>query len=295
MEQVLDDIADGKIEATPYLKSFYDGENGLSASIDAGLDTIDAREVSGITFEKWMPYVVRVGKYGPYVEFGEDDERKVASIPPDAAPGDIEQADLARFIEEKERGDDILGIHPAHEMPVFVKKGPYGSYVQLGDDEQEGKPKRVSVPKNMDAADVDFDKALKLLELPKELGNHPDTGKVIKANIGRFGPYVQHGSVFASLTKDDDILGIGYDRALELIAKKEARNKPLRVIGEHPESGDMIEVWEGRYGPYVKHQRVNASLPKNQPVEAVTLQDAIELLNAKATKKKGTSRSKKKK
>jgi DNA topoisomerase-1 len=147
----------------------------------------------------------------------------------------------------------------------------------------------------MDAADVDFDKALKLLELPKELGNHPDTGKVIKANIGRFGPYVQHGSVFASLTKDDDILGIGYDRALELIAKKEARNKPLRVIGEHPESGDMIEVWEGRYGPYVKHQRVNASLPKNQPVEAVTLQDAIELLNAKATKKKGTSRSKKKK
>ncbi|MGA1495331.1 MAG: topoisomerase C-terminal repeat-containing protein [Rhodothermales bacterium] len=242
-----------------------------------------------------MPYVVRVGKYGPYVEFGEDDERKVASIPPDAAPGDIEQADLARFIEEKERGDDILGIHPAHEMPVFVKKGPYGSYVQLGDDEQEGKPKRVSVPKNMDAAEVEFDKALKLLELPKELGNHPDTGKVIKANIGRFGPYVQHGSVFASLTKDDDILGIGYDRALELIAKKEARNKPLRVIGEHPESGDMIEVWEGRYGPYVKHQRVNASLPKNQPVEAVTLQDAIELLNAKATKKKGNSRSKKKK
>lgn len=294
MEQVLDDIADGKIEATPYLKSFYEGENGLASSIDAGLDSIDAREVSGISYEKWEPYVVRVGKYGPYVELGEEDDRKVASIPPDAAPGDLEREDLARFIEEKERGDDVLGIHPDHEMPVFVKKGPYGSYVQLGDDEQEGKPKRISVPKNMDASSVDFDQALKLLELPKELGNHPDTGTIIKANIGRFGPYVQHGSVFASLTKDDDILSIGYDRALELIAKKEASNKPLRVVGEHPESGEMIEVWAGRYGPYVKHQRVNASLPKNKPAETLTLDEAMELLNAKATTKKKRAGRKKK-
>ena len=293
MEQVLDDIAEGKIQALPYLKSFYEGEKGLAASIEEGLDSIDAREVSGISFEKWEPYIVRVGKYGPYVELGEGDDRKVASIPPDAAPGDIEAADLEGFIAEKERGDDILGIHPEHEQPVFVKKGPYGHYVQLGDDEQEGKPKRISVPKNMDPADVDFDKALKLLELPKELGNHPETGTVIRTNIGRFGPYVQHGSVFASLTKDDNVLDIGFDRALELIAKKEARNKPLRVIGEHPESGEMVEVWEGRYGPYVKHQRVNASLPKNRPAEAVTMEEAIELLNAKATKKKSGGRKKK--
>lgn len=297
MEQVLDDIADGKLEATPYLKSFYDGDKGLASSIDSGLDSIDAREVSGISFEKWAPYIVRVGKYGPYVELEDGEDRKVASIPPDAAPGDIEQEDLAGFIAEKERGDDVLGIHPEHEMPVFVKKGPYGSYVQLGDDEQEGKPKRISVPKNMDPASVDFDKALKLLELPKELGNHPDTGTVIKANIGRYGPYVQHGSVFASLKKDDDILAIGYDRAIELIAEKEARNKPLRVIGEHPESGEMVEIWEGRYGPYVKHQRVNASIPKNRPAESVTMDEAIELLNAKAVKKKsgGRKRASKKK
>ena len=295
MEQVLDDIADGKLEATPYLRSFYEGEKGLAASIDSGLDSIDAREVSGISFEKWEPYIVRVGKYGPYVELGEGDDRKVASIPPDAAPGDIEQEDLASYITEKERGDDVLGIHPDHEMPVFVKKGPYGSYVQLGDDEQEGKPKRISVPKNMNPADVDFDTALKLLELPKELGNHPDTGTEIKANIGRYGPYVQHGRVFASLTKDDDILTIEYDRAIELIAKKEAKNKPLRAVGEHPESGEMIEVFEGRYGPYVKHQRINASLPKNRPIESITLEEAVELLNAKAAKKKGGGRKKKKK
>jgi DNA topoisomerase-1 len=297
MEQVLDDIAAGKLKATPYLKSFYEGDKGLASSIDSGLDSIDAREVSGISFEKWNPYVVRVGKYGPYVELVEGEDRKVASIPHDAAPGDIEQEDLANFIAEKERGDDVLGIHPEHEMPVFVKKGPYGSYVQLGDDEQEGKPKRVSVPKNMDPSSVDFDKALKLLELPKELGNHPDTGAVIKANIGRYGPYVQHGSVFASLKKEDDILAIGYDRAVELIAEKEARNKPLRVVGEHPESGEMVEIWEGRYGPYVKHQRTNASLPKNRPAESITMDEAVELLNAKAVKKKsgGRKRTTKKK
>ena len=293
MEQVLDDIAEGKLEALPYLKNFYEGKKGLAAAIEQGLDSIDAREVSGITFEKWAPYVIRVGKYGPYVEIEEGEERRVASIPPDAAPGDLEKENLAAFIDEKERGDDILGIHPDHEQPVFVKKGPYGHYVQLGDDEQEGKPKRISVPKNMDPESVDFDAALKLLELPRELGNHPDTGAVIKANIGRFGPYVQHGSTFASLTKDDDVLEVGFDRAIELIAKKEARNKPLRVIGEHPESGEMVEIWEGRYGPYVKHQRTNASLPKNRPAEAVTMEEALELLKAKAGAKKGGGRRKK--
>ena len=294
MEQILDDIADGKTKATPYLKEFYHGEMGLKNRVEGGLDSIDAKEVSGIKFEKWDPFVVRVGKYGPYVELGQDEERKVASIPETSAPGDLEAADLQEFLDEKERGDDILGIHPEHELPVFVKKGPYGHYVQMGDDEQEGKPKRISIPKTMDPTTVDFAVALKLLELPRELGNHPETGKVIRTNIGRFGPYVQHGSVFASLTKEDDVLTVGYDRAIELILKKEAKNKPLRVIGDHPETGESIAVWEGRYGPYVKHQRVNASLPKDRPTDAVTLEEAIELLNDKAGKKKTTRKRKKK-
>jgi len=298
MEQVLDDIAAGKKEALPYLKEFYSGKNGLEAAVETGLDSIDARAVSAISFEKWKPFIVRVGKYGPYVEMGEDDERKVASIPFNAAPGDIEKEHLQGFIDEKERGGDILGIHPEMELPVFVKKGPYGHYVQLGDDEQEGKPKRISVPKNMNPEDVDFAKALRLLELPKELGNHPETGTVIRVNIGRYGPYVQHGSVFASLTKEDDILSIEYDRAIELIAKKEEKNKPIHVIGEHPESGELVQVWEGRYGPYVKHQRVNASLPKNRPADSITMEEALELLAQRADRKstrKGKAKKKKKK
>ena len=290
---MLDDIADGKTKALPYLKSFFNGKDGLEAKIAEGLDKIDAREVSGIIFEKWNPFVVRVGKYGPYVELEQEGEdRKVASIPFNTSPGDLEAADLQGFLDEKDRGDDILGIHPDLEMPVFVKKGPYGHYVQLGDDEQEGKPKRISIPKTIDPADVDFKVAVKLLELPRELGNHPESGKVIKTNIGRFGPYVQHASVFASLTKEDDVLTIGFERAMELLLKKEAKSKPLRTIGEHPESGELIEVWDGRYGPYVKHQRVNASLPKDKSIESVTLEEALFLLSERATKKAPKAKAK---
>ncbi|MEQ9103754.1 MAG: type I DNA topoisomerase [Rhodothermales bacterium] len=287
MEDVLDEIASGKRESLPYLKEFYSGTNGLESMVADGLDAIDAREVSAIGFEKWAPYVVRVGRYGPYVETGEGDDRIMASVPDDTAPGDLTAEDLARFIEEKERGDDVLGIHPESDEPVFVKKGPYGFYVQLGDDEQEGKPKRISVPKTMDPAAIDLDAAVNLLRLPRELGNHPESGAVIKANIGRFGPYVQHGSTFASLTKDDDVLHVDLDRALELIVKKEARNKPLLKVGVHPESEEPIEVFEGRYGPYIKHQKTNASLPKGTEVADVTLELALKLLAEKSAGKKG--------
>ncbi len=286
MEQVLDDIADGKKKALPYLKSFFNGDQGLEKKVAEGLDSIDARAVSAITFEKWNPFIVRVGKYGPYVELGEGEERKVASVPYNTSPGELTADDLQGFLDEKERGDDVLGIHPELEMPVFVKKGPFGHYVQLGDDEQEGKPKRTSIPKTIDPSTVDFAVAVKLLELPRELGNHPESGKVIKTNIGRFGPYVQHASVFASLTKDDDVLTIEFDRAMELLLKKEAKSKPLRTIGEHPETGELVEVWEGRYGPYVKHQRVNASLSKDQSIESITLEQALELIAERAGKEK---------
>ncbi|NNF03480.1 MAG: DNA topoisomerase I, partial [Rhodothermales bacterium] len=292
MEQVLDDIAAGGTDAVPYLQSFYQGDEGLKQRIDEGLDKIDAKEISSISFPKWEPFVVRVGKYGPYVELPQNGDSTRASLPPDIAPGDIEKNDLQGFIDEKEKGDTVLGIHPEHDQPVLLKSGPYGHYIQLGDDEQEGKPKRVSLPKGLQPDDVGFEKGLSLINLPRELGNHPDTGQVIKAHIGRYGPYVQHGSTFASLTKDDDVLEVELDRALELIAKKEAKNKPQRVLGEHPEDGNMIEIFEGRYGPYVKHNRTNASLPKNRAIDSLTMDEALELLAEKAKKKKGGGKKK---
>ena len=294
MEQALDDIASGGMEAVPYLQRFFGGEEGLQSRIEKGLDKIDAREVSSIKFPSWEPYVIRVGKYGPYVEIEESGERIVASIPETMDPGDVTIEGLKSLISDKQKDDVLLGIHPEAELPMLLKKGPFGYYIQLGDDEEEGKPKRVSLPKTVMPEEVDHDKAVSLLELPRLVGNHPDTGAVINANIGRYGPYVQHGSTFASLTAEDDVLTVNLDRALELISKKENRNKPIRTLGQHPESGELVEIFDGRYGPYVKHKRVNASIPKDQAPESLTMDQAVEMLtNKEAQKGKKKGRRKK--
>ena len=295
MEQDLDDIASGSLEPVPYLRNFFNGENGLEARIEEGLDKIDAKAVSTIQVESWNPYTVRVGKYGPYVEIEIEGERVVASIPESIAPGDVSTELLKELITDKQKEDVVLGIHPDAEMPILLKKGPFGYYIQLGDNVEEGKPKRISVPKTMDPEAVDHATAVKLLELPRPIGNHPESGKEILANIGRYGPYVQHGSTFASLTVEDDVLTVELDRALELIATKENRNKPLRTLGEHPESGEQVNIFDGRYGPYVKHKRTNASIPKNTAPETVTMDQALELLaKKKARKGKGKGGRKKK-
>jgi len=291
MEQDLDNIASGTIEAVPYLRAFFNGENGLEARIEESLDKIDAKAVSTIEVESWSPYTVRVGKYGPYVEIEIEGERVVASIPESTAPGDVSTGLLKELIEDKQKDDVVLGIHPEADMPILLKKGPFGYYVQLGDNLEEGKPKRISVPKTMEPDQVDHATAVKLLELPRPIGIHPESGKEILANIGRYGPYVQHGSTFASLTKDDDVLTVELERALELIAKKASRNMPLHTLGEHPDSGEQVAIFDGRYGPYVKHQRTNASIPKGTAPEAVTMDLALELL-AKKEARKGTGKKK---
>ncbi len=293
MEEVLDDIAEGKTEARPYLEEFFNGEGGLEAKIEKGLETIDARGISELRHAKWEPYVIRVGKFGPYADGEVDGERKTASLPSDLAPADVTKEKLHELITT---GNDerVLGIHPEADLPILLKQGPYGPYVQLGDDDQEGKPKRTSIPKGTELADVDFDMAKRLLTLPRTLGDHPETGSPIKANIGRFGPYVQHGSTFASL-KEDHVLDVGLERALELLAAKSRKNEPLRTLGNHPDTNEPIGVFDGRYGMYVKHQKTNATIPKDKDADAITLQEAIVLINEKAGKKapaKGRGRKK---
>ncbi len=292
MEEVLDDIAAGKTKARPYLEEFFNGEEGLEAKIEMGLEKIDARGVSTLSHAKWEPYIVRVGKYGPYTEGEIDGERATASLPADLAPADVTKKKLHELITT---GNDerVLGIHPEADMPILLKQGPYGPYVQLGDDDQEGKPKRTSIPKGTELADVDFEMGKRLLTLPRTLGDHPETGSPVKANIGRFGPYVQHGSTFASL-KEDHVLDVGLERALELLAAKARKNEPLRTLGNHPESNEPIGVYDGRYGMYVKHQKTNATIPKDKDPDAITLEEAITLINEKAAKGKGKGRAKKK-
>ena len=289
MEETLDEIARGRRESDPYLKQFYLGEDGVEERVEEALDKIDGREISEIAFpNQWGDYVVRVGKYGPYVEGPMNDTTVTASLPDDLAPGDTTKEKLKEILEEANQGDRVLGIHPEVDQPVLLKSGPYGPYIQLGDDEQDGKPKRVSLPPGVEPDDVDFDLGLKIIDLPRSLGTHPDSGKTITANIGRYGPYVKHKGTYASLKESDDVLTVGLDRALELIREKEDRNKPERVIGAHPESGEPIEVWKGRYGPYVKHDGTNASLKDDQSIDALTMDEALDLLVEKgdaATKK----------
>ena len=285
MEQVLDDIASGEREATAFLRSFYKGDAGLEQRVEKALDAVDARKVSTISFPQWGDYVVRVGKFGPYIEGEIDGEQQRASLSDDLAPADITEEHLAELLQESNAPDRVLGIHPEANLPLLLKKGPYGYYVQLGDDEQQGKPRRMSLPKGVEPGEVTLLLAIDLLNLPRPLGDHPETGQPILASIGRYGPYAQHGRTFASLKDEDDIFTIDLDRALELIAEKEAKSRPLRTIGQHPESGEPVEVWAGRYGPYVKHQKLNATLKKGQAPETVTMEEALHLLEERAAKK----------
>lgn len=277
MEQVLDDIAAGDRASTPYLKQFYRGQEGLEARVAQALDRLDARAVSTITSPKWGDLVVRVGKFGPYVEGERDGERLTASLPDGLAPADVAREELEALLEAGNTDDRVLGIHPEADQPVLLKKGPYGFYVQLGDDDQRA-PRRSSLPRGVEPGEVTLAVALDLLALPRELGRHPETGNPILANIGRYGPYVQHERTFASLTADDDVLTVDLERALVLLAAKARKNQPLRVLGQHPQTKAPVEVHDGRYGPYVKHQKTNATLPKGRTPEAVTLEEALALL-----------------
>jgi len=281
MEEVLDDIARGRTEPTPYLQDFYKGEDGVEARVEEGLEAIDPREISSISFpDQWGNYVVRVGKYGPYVEGELNDSTVTASIPDDLDPGDTTEERLREILEEANEGDRVLGIHPEVNLPVLLKSGPYGPYVQLGDDEEDD-PKRVSLPPGVEPENVDLDLGLQIIDLPRTLGEHPETGNEIQADIGRYGPYVRHEDTFASLKERDNVLTVDLARALELIRAKEDRNKPQRVLGPHPVSEEPVEVWAGRYGPYVKHDGTNASLNDDQSIDALTMDEALDLLAEK--------------
>tara|TARA_R110001583_G_scaffold195345_1_gene372020 strand:+ start:5539 stop:8199 length:2661 start_codon:yes stop_codon:yes gene_type:complete len=192
---------------------------------------------------------------------------------------------------ELDSGPKILGVDSTTGKEITLRKGPYGVYVQLGEEEtvdgkngkpKKVKPKRTSLPKGLEPTVVDLTKAEELLTLPRDVGVYPETGEEIKANIGRFGPYVQAGSTFASLKADDDVLTIGENRAITLIADK--REKAGKEIGKHPDDNEPILLADGRWGPFVKHKKTNANLPRDTVKEDVTLEMAIAALKEKEAK-----------
>jgi DNA topoisomerase-1 len=189
--------------------------------------------------------------------------------------------------------ETVLGTDPGTGLPVTLKKGPYGHYVQLGEGNGEFKPKRVALPRSLKPAEIDLETALRLLALPRELGRHPETGEAIVAGIGRFGAYIKHGTTFKSLGADDDVLTIGLNRAVVLLAEPSSgqRRGPqlVREIGPHPEGG-AVGLYRGRYGPYVSHDGVIASLPRNANPDTFSLAEALPLLAAQRDKGKKRGR-----
>jgi DNA topoisomerase-1 len=187
-------------------------------------------------------------------------------------------------------GDRELGADPATGETVWLKDGRFGPYVQLGEGD---KPRRSSLPKGWAPASIDLDQALRLLSLPREVGLSPDDGKPILAGLGRYGPYVQHDKTYASLANIEEVFEVGLNRAVTLIAEKRAGGPrggrgasaaPLKELGDHPETGKPVRILAGRFGPYIKHEDVNANVPRGKDPQAVTLEEAVALLAERAAK-----------
>ena len=286
MEQDLDDIANGQGDRLPYLQQFYNGAEGLDAQVKLNEEAIDPRSACTLQFAG-LTSKIRVGKFGPYLESEKDGETITASIPDSLAPADITNAMVDNLIELKQRGPQSLGTHPETGFPIYLLVGPFGPYLQLGEKTDDGtKPKRVSLPKTRDPNSITLDDALSYLSLPRQLGKHPTTGHVVNAGIGMYGPYVKHEKTFKSLEKTDDVLTVTMERAIELLAqaKVKAVVVPIKELGPHPEDKEPVQIFDGRYGAYVKHGKVNATLPKGTDPQAFTLEEALPLLAERAAR-----------
>ncbi len=304
MEQTLDNIATGTADRLPYLREFYSGRNGLDEQVREKDDNIDPRVACTLEIEG-LDASVRVGRYGPYFEKISGEEKLTASIPDSFAPADINNAVADKLIEEKMRGPQALGMHPEEGKAIYLLNGPFGRYLQLGEvTEEVPKPKRCSVPNCFPSEELDLQKAIALLSLPRRIGKHPLTDKVVNAGVGRFGPYVTHDKVFASFDKKThtydfngdiySVLDIPMDAAVEMLrnTRKRAAPSALRELGEHPEDKSPIGIYEGKYGPYVKHGKVYATVPKDTDITTVTLEQALDWLAAKAGKAPGKTKGK---
>jgi DNA topoisomerase-1 len=301
MEEILDEISNGERDWLDFIQEFYRGDgkhHGLENLVEdkgqaIGYPVVDV----GDDPESGLPVRVRIGRYGPFLQLGESSEEGPrASLPDDLAPADLTLEKALALLKAKAQGPRSLGADPASGLPVYVMHGRFGAYVQLGETPERGvseKPRRASLGREQTEDSIALPEALKLLSLPRELGQAMD-GETIVANVGRFGPYVKHGSDFRSLDAGDDVYNITLERAKELLAqpkksmrRQRAAPKELKALGPHPVSGEPVRILDGRYGPYVTDGTTNASLPKGLAVEGVTMAQAQELLAARAGAAKG--------
>ncbi|HHL42780.1 MAG TPA: type I DNA topoisomerase, partial [Hellea balneolensis] len=305
LEERLDLVSDGKLNWKKLLRDFWDK---FSAQVD-GTKDLRVSEVLDALNVALAPMVfppkedgsdprkctscedgqlsLKVGRFGAFVGCSNYPECKFTR--PFGDNGDTPQT-----------GEDkILGVDPDTGLDVWLKTGRFGPYVQLG---EEKKPKRTSLPKDWPYESIDLFKALKLLSLPREIGEHPEDGKMITGSIGRYGPYILHDGTYANLQSVDEMFEVGINRAVTLLAEKRAKGggrrgaAALKELGGHPETKKPVKVMSGRYGPYVKYEKINATIPKDVDPKDVTMEMALEYIadrEAKMAKKKPATKKKK--
>jgi DNA topoisomerase-1 len=306
LEEELDDISDGKIDWRQVLREFWSAFSSAvgetkNLRVSEVLDKLDEElgphffpandngGQGGGKSPRDCPACgngrlgLKLGRFGAFIGCSNYPEckftRKLAVVDPekDAQSG-------ANLNEPK-----VLGIDPETGKQVTLRNGPYGLYIQLGEAEGKEKPKRASLLKGMTPDELTLEKALAILSLPRELGPHPEDGEPVLAGVGRFGPYVRHGSKYKSIPADESVLEIGMNRAMALLAEAKATGrgraaKPLRTVGAHPGDSAPIELYEGRYGMYVKHGGINATVPRDLKPEELTVEQAVSLLAERAAK-----------
>jgi DNA topoisomerase-1 len=297
MEDDLDAVAAGDIAAVPWLHRFYFGNpeseiegvtsEGLKDRIGSGWEAIDARGVSSVPLGEdadGRMIAARVGRYGPYVQAG--DEAVRASLPEDLPPDELTLARAVELLDQAALGDQQVATDPESGRPIYVKTGRFGPYVQIGeDDEDDGKPKRASLWPGMTMEDLTPEQALELLSYPRTLGTHPESDEPVTVQDGPSGPYLRAGSETRSLRDHEHMQTIELDEALALLKEPKRRGRAapaaLATLGAHPDSAAPVEVRSGRFGPYVTDGVVNASIPEGRDPATVTLDDALELIAAR--------------
>jgi len=300
LEEQLDQISSGELQWKDVLREFW---KQFTASVDETKD-LRVSEVLDKLNEELAPLAfppredgsepracptcgvgelsLKVGKFGAFVG--------CSNYPECAYTRQLGQTDEEAKQQAANDGPKVLGIDPDTGEEVSLRSGRFGPYIQRGEGKAK-EVKRAGIPKGQDPHTVDFERALQLLSLPRDVGAHPESGKMITAGLGRYGPFVLHEGMYANMADPEDVFTIGINHAVTLLAEKAAKGggrrgaaSALKELGEHPDEGGKITVHDGRYGPYVKHGKINATLPKDTDPQTVTLEQAIELIAAKAEK-----------
>jgi DNA topoisomerase-1 len=279
MEEDLDRIALGELDRSSWLQNFYFAKTGLKNTVES-LGESDPRLIN--SFEIAEGIQLRTGKYGPYLEVMEGEERKIVNIPEGLTPDELTHEKAVELMNAPAAEDRVLGKEPDSGLDIIVKDGRYGAYVTLV-DEGNPKPKTASLFKSMSVTTVSLEEAVRLLSLPRVLGVDPESGAEITAQNGKYGPYLKRGTDSRSLTAEEQIFELTLDEAIEIYKQpkygaRRTASTPLREFGEDPASGKPVVAKTGQFGNYVTDGIINATVPKDEPLDEISSDRAFELL-----------------